>query len=285
VSVNKINFLPETLIILLIIYPGMFIRPGDQLQAQSNLLRRIEDIPVTDSAYQRVEVAEVSDFGHWLRQLALKPVGSPVLSYKGKVRKTAQDTTVAAVISLDIQGRRQEQCMDILIRLYAEYLWQNSSAEGLSLPLPSGVWLSWPAWREGLRPEFHGVQVKLKHQAEADSSFQNYENYLRLIYSESHTQQFYHGLKPIDRQDLKIGDFIVSRGSKSHAVMIVDLARNKRGQLVALIGHGDTPACEFYLLNYRINNPWFPINFEQEKLPLPVKKIMNWAGLRRFMQR
>jgi hypothetical protein len=175
--------------------------------------------------------------------------------------------------------------MDILIRLYAEYLWQKKSADGLLLPLPGGVWLSWPEWREGLRPEFHGVQVKLKPRAVADSSFQNYENYLRLIYSESHTQQFYHGLKRIDRQDLQIGDFIVSRGSKSHAVMIVDLARNKQGQLVALIGHGDTPACEFYLLKNRVNNPWFPVNFEQEKLPLPVKKVMKWEGLRRFLQR
>jgi hypothetical protein len=284
VSVNKINLLPEILSLLLIIFPEIFNRPGDQLHAQDKIFRRIADIPVADSAYQRIEAAEGS-FGYWLRQLVLKPAGSPVLSYKGKVRKSAQDTTVAAVIDLDIQGRRQEQCMDILIRLYAEYLWQNKAAEGLSLPLPAGVWLSWPEWQGGLRPEFQGVQVRLKRKASPDPSFQNYENYLRLIYSESHTQQFYHALKRIDQQDLQIGDFIVSRGSKSHAVMIVDLARNKQGQLAALIGHGDTPACEFYLLNYRINNPWFPLNFEQERVPLPVKKVMQWAGLRRFLQR
>ena len=276
--------LPRILSFLLIIFIGLDNRAADQLQAQIKELRRIQDIAVADSGYLRVAVDE-ANFGHWLRQLVLKPEGSPVLSYKGKVRKSAQDTTVAAVINLDIQGRRHEQCMDILIRLYAEYLWQNKSAEGLSLPLPAGVWLSWPEWRAGLRPEFHGVQVKLKQKVAPDSSFQNYENYLRLIYSESHTQQFYRGLKRIDRQDLQIGDFIVSRGSKSHAVMIVDLARNKQGQLVALIGHGDTPACEFYLLKNRRNNPWFPINFEQEKLPLPVKKVMKWEGLRRFLRR
>jgi len=175
--------------------------------------------------------------------------------------------------------------MDILVRLYAEYIWQNDRAAELCLPLPSGEWLRWLDWRQGLRPVFKGVQMKLKLSAAPDSSFLNYEKYLRLIYSESHTQQFYHALQRIDIADLQIGDFIVSRGSKSHAVMIVDLAKNNENQLIALVGHGDTPACEFYLLSCRDRNPWFPVRFTEEKLPLPIKRQMKWAGLRRFMVR
>ncbi len=281
---DRMYLLPKILLFPLIILISILTRPADPQAAQSYTSRRIQDIPLSDSTYQRLPV-DAASFGQWLRQLVLKPPGSPVLSYKGKVHKSARDSTVAGVINLDIQGHKHEQCMDILIRLYAEYLWQNKLAAGLNLPLPGGIWISWAEWLSGLRPEFHGLQVRLKPAAVSDSSFQNYENYLRLVYSESHTQQFYHGLRRIDQQDLQIGDFIVSRGSKSHAVMIVDLARNKQGQLIALIGHGDTPACEFYLLNYRINNPWFPLNFEQEKLPLPIKRIMKWKGLRRFMQR
>ena len=64
--------------------------------------------------------------------------------------------------------------------------------------------------------------------------------------------------------------------------MIVDLARDKDGKLVALIGQGDTPACQFYLLNFKKGNPWFPIDIKKEILPLPIKKEMRWKGLRRF---
>ena len=81
---------------------------------------------------------------------------------------------------------------------------------------------------------------------------------------------------------MQIGDFIVKKGTKGHVVIIVDLARNKEGNLIALIGQGDTPACQFYLLNYKKDNPWFPINTTNEVLPLPIKKEMRWEGLRRF---
>jgi hypothetical protein len=274
------NDFPFPLVLLMLIL-AWNINP---LIAQKVHSRRIRDIPVADSGYQRWPL-DSTGFGFWLRNLYLKPEGSPVLNYRGKVHKSVRDTTVAAVINLEVQGCRNEQCMDILIRLYATYLWQNQSAGELILPLPGGLWIGWAEWLSGRRPEFYGLQVKLKQKARPDSSSENYKNYLNLVYSESHTQQFYHGLKQIDRHDLQIGDFIVSRGSKGHAVMIVDLARDKQGRLLALIGHGDTPACEFYLLNYRAGNPWFPLNFEQEKLPLAIKRVMKWEGLRRFMLR
>jgi hypothetical protein len=254
------------------------------LPAQNNSRTQIKDIPLPDSSYRRLPVNPGS-FGEWLRNLILQPKGSAVLTYKGKVFKSSRDTTVAAVVDMDIQGRKHEQCMDILVRLYAEYIWQNNRAMEMNLPLPGGAWLSWLDWRKGLRPVFSGINMKLKLADPPDSSFQNYEKYLRLVYSESHTQQFYHALKRIDMADLQIGDFIVSRGSKNHAVMIVDMARNDKNQLIVLVGHGDTPACEFYLLSYRKNNPWFPARFEQGKLPLPIKRQMPWEGLRRFMQR
>ena len=67
--------------------------------------------------------------------------------------------------------------------------------------------------------------------------------------------------------------------------MIMDLAVNKDGDLIALIGHGDTPACEFYLLAYKSDEIWFPIDPAANRLPLPIKRIMTWDGLRRFQKR
>ena len=204
-----------------------------------------------------------------------------MLDYRGLIYKKGTDSTVFAVIDWDMQGKRLEQCMDILVRFYAEYLWENNLDEKIVFPLPGGYQLAWNDWKSGKRPHFKGVDVQLGNYARADSSRISFEQYLRTVFAESHTQQFYFAYQPITTDNIQIGDFIVKKGSKSHAVMIMDLAWNDRGDTIALIGHGDTPACQFYLLNYYKDNPWIPLDFNK-KIPLPIRREMTWDGLRRF---
>ena len=64
--------------------------------------------------------------------------------------------------------------------------------------------------------------------------------------------------------------------------MIVDIAVNREGDLIALIGNGDTPACQFFLINYKKDQAWIPLDFNRTYLLLPLKRRMTWDGLRRF---
>ncbi len=241
----------------------------------------IGDIPLPSSEYKRL-TAEPNSYAQWLRNLALKKTGSPVLDFRGNVFKSGEDTIVAAVVKWDISGRRLEQCMDIVIRLYAEYIWNKKEYKGFQLPLPGGTWLSWDEWRAGNRPYFNGLQVNLKTAARPDSSYSSFIKYLNVVFSESHTQQFYHSYETVNRRNVQIGDFVVKKGTKGHAVMIVDLAKNLEGQLFALIGNGDTPACQFFLLNHTKDNPWIPLYLDTEVIALPLRRKMTWDGLRRF---
>ena len=193
-----------------------------------------------------------------------------------------QDTAVAYVVDLDMKGRRLEQCMDILVRLYAEYLWKSNRIEDYKLPMPGGYWLNWKDWRKGYRPFFKGIDITLKKTSRPDTSLKTYQSYLNMVYSEAHTQQFYHAYQPLDRTAVKIGDIVIRKGTKGHAVMIVDLAKNENGEYIALVGNGDTPACQFFLLKHRKNEVWIPLRFEDEILALPLKRKMSWGGLRRF---
>ena len=249
----------------------------------SSAQRTIGSIPLPDSACTRVIPGENS-FGAWLINLSLMPAGSPVLDYRKRIYKSDEDTTIAAVVDMDISGRRLEQCMDILIRLYAQYLWDNDRSGELNLPLPGGYWLAWKDWKIGIRPVFKGIKVSYKKSAVRDDSFSQFEAYLRNIYAESHTQQFYHQYTPVQPENVQIGDFFVLKGSKSHAVMVVDLMITPAGAKYALIGHGDTPACQFHLLNLRKSQPWIPLNPNTHHLPLPIRRKMTWDGLRRFSQ-
>ncbi len=261
----------------------IFLKPG--LTQQNNIsqnkdLCTISDIPAPEG-FNRIS-DENNKFDDFLRNLELLPPISPVLDFRGKTFKSKNDTSVAAVVNWDISGRRLEQCMDILVRFYAEFLWQEKKIDKLVLPLPGGYQISWESWKNGYRPYFKGINVDLRKTAVSDSSRNTFEKYLRLVFAESNTQQFYFAYKPVDRYDIRIGDFIVKKGVKGHAVIIIDLAKDKNGNLRALIGQGDTPACQFYLLNYRKNSPWIPLDFNKEFLPLPIRKKMTWDGLRRF---
>ena len=244
----------------------------------------VGEIPLPDKEYQRV-VVEKGSFGAWLRVLPLKPAGSPVLDYRGRIYKSAEDTAVGAVIDMDIHGRRLEQCMDILVRLYAEYVWQAGAADELILPLPGGYWLGWKSWAQGFRTQYQGVKVSLIHRESPDYSPKNFDRYLREIYANSHTLQFYYNYEPIDYSAVQPGDVIIKNGRKKHAVMIVDLAQNSTGDLIGLIGHGDTPACQFFLLRHNKNTLWFALDKDQEHLPLPIRRKMSWTGLRRLSER
>jgi len=249
----------------------------DPINAQST----IEKIPLPSSNYMRVQIRDNS-FAEWLRDLSLQKSGSDVLNYRGGIFKTGKDTSVAFVVDMNIEGKRLEQCMDVLVRFYADYLWEKKQTKNLNLPLPGGYWLNWKNWGEGYRPNFSGIDVTIKKSSKPDSSHQSYISYLNTVYSESHTQQFFHAYLPINREEVKIGDMIIRKGTKGHAVMIVDLALNKQGEMIALIGNGDTPACQFFILKYSKDSPWVPLYFDKEALDLPLKRKMSWEGLRRF---
>jgi hypothetical protein len=231
--------------------------------------------------YVRVPVRPGS-YAEWLRLLPLLPENSPVKDYRGRIRKTAEDTSIAAVVNLDISGHQLEQCMDIIIRLRAEFLYETKQGDKIVYLMPDRSKLKWSNWRQGLRPYQEGWSFPLRKTTAPDNSREALQDYLNCIFNYSDTQTYYFGLDSVNRAEVQIGDFIVKKGKKGHAVVIVDLARNQRGEWVGLIAQGDTPACQLHILNYRKNNPWVPLKFEENVLPLPIRKKMTWDGLRRF---
>ncbi len=245
--------------------------------AQETIQQRFSPPP----GYTRISV-EPNRFAAWIQNLPLKEPGSPVLDFRGREFKKSNDSTVAAVVDRNIKGRRLEQCMDILLRFYSNYLIERGQRDSVQFPLPDGLILSWEHWREGWRPYFKGLHFRLKKSAVSDSSAKNFRRYLNTIFSYSGSQTFFHHYPDISPDKLQIGDFIVRKENKGHAVLIIDMVKNAQGQKMVLVGQGDTPACQFFILKGKNGSPWFPVNTELNYLPLPIKKRMFWKGLRRF---
>lgn len=231
--------------------------------------------------FQRTPVLPCS-YELWLRNLPLLPEKSPVKDYLGRIKNVPNDTTIAAVIDYDIQGKKLEQCMDIIIRLRADFLKLRNRENEIAFYLPIDFLLKWRDWKQGFRPLFQGIRLNLIQNSPPDSSEKSFEDYLWTLFYHSNTQTAYFNYPKIALKDIQIGDFIVKKGSRGHAVLIVDLAVDRDGNKIALIGQGDTPARQFHILNFRKHHAWFPIDPAREYPPLPIKKKMTWEGLRRF---
>ena len=235
----------------------------------------------TPEGFKRIPVDSYS-YSDWLRNLPVLPKGESVKDYKGKIRTMSNDTTLASIVAYNIKGKKLEQCMDIIIRWRAEYLYSNNLTDEILFNLPGNFLLKWLDWKNGWRPIYSGININLAKTENPDSSRKCFEKYLWEVFYYSYTQTAYFAYAKIESHHVQIGDFIVKKGKKGHAVLIVDLAEDKTGNKIALIGHGDTPARQFYILNYKKDIPWFPLNFTTQPLQLPFKKKMYWHGLRRF---
>jgi hypothetical protein len=233
------------------------------------------DIPY---GFSRVSVP-ADGFAAFLRDLPLQPTGTPVTDFRGKNRKTADDTSLYRVVNYPIRGRRNHQCMDIIIRLFSDFLYRSKRQENLVLPLPGGFRLAWRDWAAGYRPVFQGLAERLEKQAAADSSQGNYRSYLELVFAESGTQQFYYFLPQVNPDSVTIGDIWIKKGSRGHAVLVVDMITGPDGAKRIMVAQGDTPACDLHILRYRDGTPWFPL---QPSPDLPIRKKMTADGIRRL---
>ncbi|KAA3610223.1 MAG: hypothetical protein D8M58_06660 [Calditrichaeota bacterium] len=242
----------------------------------------IEEKLAPPVGYLRVKT-DSNSFAAYLRNLPA--INDNVLDFKNNVRIENGDSSLALVVPVSIKGNRLWQCMDIILLFQTDFLSRSNKVDKINFPLPDGTNLSWAEWKDGIRPEFSGDRFAKSVSSGKDSTAKNFQRYLNNIFSYSGTQTFYHHFSKVSLDSIKPGDFIVKKGKKGHAVLIVDVAINKQNEKVVLIGQGDTPACQFYLLKNKQGSPWFKI-LSNTKFPnLPIRKKMYWSGLRRFLHK
>jgi hypothetical protein len=85
----------------------------------------------------------------------------------------------------------------------------------------------------------------------------------------------------VSEDDVSPGDFFIHVRSPGHAVLILDIARKKTGQRVALLGQALNPAQSIHVLGPGRKTAWFSL-----RPPLPVITAFTdefpWDGLRRL---
>lgn len=223
---------------------------------KSRLSRRIRP----PQGFRRVAVKRRS-FAAWLRGLPLLPKGALVHLYNGQRKAEQQHHT--AVVDLDVGRRDLQQCADAVMRLWGEYHWSRRRQSQLSFRFLSGHWYPWKRWARGHRRRFRrGRFGGWYKRRKANTSYRNFQRYLRYAMSWTNTSALVRQWKRIPIRSARAGDVLLvgwRRGSPGHAVLILDQVQNKRGQKLFLLGQSYMPAQQFHILKApgQATSPWF----------------------------
>ncbi|MCK6510294.1 DUF4846 domain-containing protein [Myxococcota bacterium] len=200
-------------------------------------------------------------FAWWLRRLPLLPPNAPVMLFNGR-QKRRQDVH-AAVVDLDIGKRDLQQCADVVMRLWGEYLWTRKLAHQADFHLLSGMRNPWVWWARGDRIRVDGETVIWRRRvARKNSSYANYQRYLRFAMAWANTSSLVRQLRNIPIQEAQPGDLLLQGwrdGQYGHAVLLLDIARDKQGRAYYLLGQSYMPAQSFHILRNpeKPHTAWF----------------------------
>lgn len=212
--------------------------------------------------FERTKVEETS-FSKYLRTLPLKPHGSSVTLFDGRTKTNYN--VYDAVIDLPIGNKNLHQCADAVMRLKAEYLWNQKRYSEIHFKFTNGFRVDYAEWMKGKRVVIDGNKTYWAQNSNASNTYKDFWKYMELIFNYAGTLSLSQELKSVKLEDMEIGDVFIHGGSPGHAVIVVDMAINPTtNEKLFLLAQSYMPAQEIQLLK-NLNNekmsPWYSLNF------------------------
>jgi len=247
------------------LYAAIAYDVSEEARSFNENIAYVNEIPPPDG-YKRIEVGSES-FGQYLQNLPLKQKNNIVMLYNGYPKW--QQAEHYRVIDIDVGNRDLQQCADAMIRLRAEYLYKQGRFDDIVFNFTSGDPAKYSEWIRGYRPIINGNNVRWTRQAEVDSSYSNFRDYLNIVFMYAGTYSLEKEMEKIrNLANVKIGDVFIKGGFPGHGIIIVDMAEDeKTGERIVLLAQSEWPAQEIHILkNWKVKNlsPWFELGDSPE---------------------
>jgi hypothetical protein len=196
----------------------------------------------TPEGYKR-ESLDSNSFGAFLQHLPLKTDGSPLYTYTGNLKPN--QSTPLAVVDWPIYGCQNHQCADAVMRLRAQYLFDQKRYNEISFSIGRQSKTNYIQWLNGKTP-----------------TAENLWKHLLYVFAVAGTASLENQLIQKDIKDLEIGDVFIKGGYPGHVVIIVDKCINSEGKVKFMIAQSYMPAQEIEILNGQEDgNPWYDADF------------------------
>ena len=232
--------LPFSLLLVIAIACGSIQKDGPEVGDAHSMFtyyNTIGAIPVLPG-YTRV-TARRGSFAEWLRAVPLKK-DKTVYLYNGSVKPN--QSAQFAVLDISVGNKDLQQCADAVMRLRAEYLYAEKRYSDIAFMDYSGKWYKWTGGAN--RPGF--------------------DNYLQTVFGWCGSASLEKQLKAAtDFNQIKAGDVLVWGGFPGHAMTVVDVAQNNKGNIVYMLAQGYQPAQDIHVVVNPENDkmsPWYEVN-------------------------
>lgn len=197
---------------------------------------RISAIPLPDG-YRRTEAGPAS-FATWLRASPLKK-DNTVYLYDGTIKPN--QSAQFAVLDISVGNKNLQQCADAVMRLRAEYLFSVELYRQISFTDNEG-----------------GV-----YNFEAPYTRNRFTKYLERVFGMCGTASLSKQMRSVKMQQMQPGDVLVKGGFPGHAVIIMDMAENDKGEKIYLLAQSYMPAQDIHILknpNSEDLSPWYKLS-------------------------
>jgi hypothetical protein len=202
-------------------------------------------------------------FAEWLRHLPLKPGRPDVVLHNGSLKQN--QLVHHAIVDIDAGTTDLQQCADAVMRLRAEYLYSKSRFGEISFNYTSGFRCDFSTWSQGFRPKVTGNKVEWQKRVDASSSYDVFRAYLTSVFTYAGTYSLEKSMQPKLKADITGGDVFIQGGFPGHAVLVVDVAVNKKtGERIFLLVQSYMPAQDIHVLRNFTDDalsPWFSNRF------------------------
>ncbi len=203
----------------------------------------VRSIPVP-AGYSRVGV-EKDSFADFLRSIELKTGDNRVYLYNGELKwnQSAQ----FAVLKIDVGKKNLQQCADAVMRLRAEYLFEQKQYNKIHFNFLSD-----------------GKPRYFNNYAKGDFSYKKFREYMNYVFSYANTSSLKDELKKVTPvKNIQIGDVFVQKGNPyGHAITVMDIAKSESGEIIFLLSQSYMPAQDIHILKNPENesiSPWYKL--------------------------
>jgi hypothetical protein len=228
--------------------------PSNNIQWQT-----VANIPLP-RGYNRIKVPDGS-FAAWLRTVKINK-DPKVYLYDGSLKRN--QGAQFAVLDISIGNKDLQQCADAVMRLRAEYLYEQKRYGEISFADNNGK----------------------KYTCPAVAQRKNFDRYLEKVFAFCGTASLEKQLKRVPAfQQIQPGDVLIKGGFPGHAVMVMDVASDSSGRRIYMLAQSYMPAQSIHLL---INpgaegprNPWYTLPKDNSLIFTPewtfaTKELRRW---------
>jgi hypothetical protein len=209
------------------------------------------------------ETTDSNSFAYYLQHLKLKKYGEKVKYFDGNLKTNYN--VYSSVVDMKISNKDLQQCADAVMRLRAEYLYKQKKYNQISFLFIGDM-------------KFHSYLDYTK----TDRTYARFLNYLDYVFSYANTASLHKQLRPIRISQMQIGDVLVKKGNPfGHAVIVVDMCINGKGDKCFMLAQSYMPAQETQiLLNPKNNTVWYKLPLDGEiqtpEWAFTVSDLRSW---------